>query len=175
MVEVDGLGAGYDLVFTDPEYLSHNSVQNGSTIKPQVFLFEPDDNEYIDIKMPGKVYRRNLPKGVIGTHLAEFKTASDGRWIRTASDYQNSFKFDISVGGGVPDVAMFTGSTSFKNVNEHTRNNQNMYLHQDGSFEGHALAMNFAYKQQLNPAFIGSVESLPDTKDTAAYNAFIRT
>ncbi len=174
MVELDGLGTGYDLVFTDPEDLSRNSVQNGSSVKPQVFLFEPDGNNFIDIKMPGKIYRRNLPKGVTGVHLSEFKTSSDARWVRTASDYQNSFKFDISVGGGVPDVASFTGSTSFKNVNENTRNHQNMYLHQDGSFEGHILALNGVYKQKLNPAFIESVNRLPDTTNTEVYNSFIR-
>jgi len=175
MVETSDIGAGYDIVYMNPDDLSNNSVQNNSFDKPQVFLFEPDPSNFIDIIQVGREndYRRNLPKGVDGSKLAGFKQSDNKRWTRTASEYQNSFDFKISGGGGVKDVAKFTGSTAFKNIQKNTRNSEHMYLHKDGYYEGHTLSMDMTYPHQLNPSFKRAIESLTATNDAVAYRAFI--
>ncbi len=173
MVEVAHLGAGYDLVFTDPENLAVNSVQNSNKVKPKVFVFTPDPNNFIDIKLLDREYRRNLPKGVSGNSLAGFRWSSDYRWTRTAKEYQNKSGFGFSAGGGVPGTASFTGSTSFKNIQDNTRNSERIYLNQDGYYEGHVLSIDLNYPHQLSTEFKSAVNNLPD-HDQGAYDLFIR-
>ena len=173
MVESAFLGTAYDLVFTDPENLTANSVQNKRQRAPQVFVFTPDSSRFISINLLDREYNRNLPKGVSGNPLAGFHWSSDSRWTRTAREYQNSFGFSISGGGGVSDVAAFTGSVKFKTLQSSMSNNERIYLNQDGYYEGHLLSIDKKYKHELHSDFKSAIADLPTVYDPIVYRTFI--
>ncbi|MFQ5641226.1 MAG: MAC/perforin domain-containing protein [bacterium] len=175
MVDAEDLGVGFDRIYMDPADLSINSVQ-GRHVRPRVFEFKPDPNPFHTIDIPrlgsnseGPV-RRNMVLGVEAETNPRFEWAEEASFIYSSNDYRNLHESSFSGSAGVEGIASFSGSASFKNVQESTRESQNMYVYKDGVFRGHTLALAQDYPHELTADFKRAVGQL---SDPASYDHFI--
>lgn len=167
------LGVGYDIIRTDPEYWSKNSVE-GVGVRPRVFEFSPnpDPNATIDLpKLNREAIRRRMPLGVNAETNSEFKWEEEMKYISSASDFQRSYGSSFSAGGGAMGVA-FSASAAFNNTQAKTSEEQKKIAYKNGAFRGLQMEIDFNTPQQLTSQFKDAINELGT--DPKEYDEFIK-
>ncbi len=174
-LSTEGLGVGYDVVWTDPEDWTKNSVQ-GVGVRPRVFEFlsnpDPKDpNATIEIpKLNRDAILRRKPLGVKAETNAVFKWDENLVYVQSTSDFQTANETSVSAGGGFAGVA-FSASASFGNVQQKTAAEGKTVASKNGAFRGLKMEIDFNQPQKFTPEFIGAVQKLDN--NPATYSAFI--
>ena len=149
---VQYVGAGYDLLFTDPTAYGDSTSQRISAFVLAPSGFFPDGQHMIP---QGMVY---LPGS------SEFDD-SDGTMVWSTSSLQQKFRVTVEGEVGVEDAASFTTSTFYQRVTNDLSSQQNFHYVQCHVKQLYTLAMqmlpgaNF-WPQFLSPAFQATVANL---------------
>lgn len=171
-INFNWLGIGYNLVYLDPDNYAAPAFENPNLkIPPAVFSIERGTHSGKAIK--GTTFM--IPRGV-NFYPGSANSLFDSTYqeIRSGNDYRKEMHGSISLSGGVKGIFSASGSTSFKQVQEKTRNSEERIYQVKGTVEGHRLEINLKSPGELtlSPEFRSAARKLGKS---LSYRDFINT
>ncbi len=155
------LGMGYDLVYLDPEDLAAPAFsQPNLTIPPVVFALERGEERGTAINGTSFI----VPRGVqYYPGRPKSQLDSDYTEIRSGNSYRSQLESSLTLSGGFKGIVSVSGSASFKDLVERTRNSEERVWQVRGVVEGHRLRIRWEDRPddlKLSPEFQRDVRSL---------------
>lgn len=171
---VDYLGRGYDILYTDPlDYASGNQQ-----VKVPVIALQPGSDDSVALDDSSYSY----PLGTQHVPDPGGTTDLEFQQLYQATDYLDTFSETATVKAGIPLVAEFTLSESYTSSFSTSSSSKSttLYVNREVRIEtiNFTPAEDNPVKQQLSSDFANAIINLPITQDygqdNSAYAAFIQ-
>lgn len=159
-VNCNWLGLSYNLVYMDPDNYAAPAFKNPNlSIPPAVFTLKRGTKSGTALNGTSFI----IPEGV-NFYPGSANSVFDSSYqvIKSGNDFRNEMHGSISLSGGIRGIFSASGSTSFKEVQQRTRNSEERIYQVKGIVEGHRLSINLDSPGELtlSPAFKTDVKKL---------------
>lgn len=163
---IDYLAFGYDIYRGNP-HSSSSGVDPG-------FKFEKIFDLTYNNGMKSSDGAWDVPDSVTMARTDACTLNFQSSDVSTMSSYQKSLEVEVTVSGGVAEIATFKASTDYKSMEKSTTTTSDKHIYSAAVCDVYRAKMSAYNPPKLHPEFIYALKTLPTNYDESAYLRFLK-